>query len=81
MVAFPGPVRTTDTAFTTGIAASIGACYFAIDTAAICNTTVASASASAIGYAVDTPCAYGFRLLSQHPSRTADVRPFSFSFI
>jgi hypothetical protein len=79
MVAYPGPVRTADTAFTTGIAASIGACYFAIDTAAICNTTVASASA--IGYAVDTPCTYGSRLLSQHPSRTADVRPFSFSFI
>jgi hypothetical protein len=55
MVAYPGPVRTADTAFTTGIAASIGACYFAIDTAAICNT--------------------------QHPSRTADVRPFSFSII
>jgi hypothetical protein len=81
MVAYPGPACTTDTTFTTGIAASIGACYFAIDTAAICNTTVASASASAIAYAVDIPCAYGSRLPSQHPSRTADVRPFSISFI
>ncbi len=79
MVAYPGPVCTADATFTTGIAASIGVCYFAIDTVAICNTTVASASA--IGYAVDIPCAYGSRLPSQHPSRTADVRTFSISFI
>ncbi len=73
MVAYPGPACTADTTSTTGIAASIGACYIAIDTAAICNTTVA--------YAVDIPCAYGSRIPTQHPSRTAYVRPFSFSFI
>jgi hypothetical protein len=79
MVAYPGPACTADTTFTTGIAASVGACYIAIDTAAFCNTTVAPASA--IAYAVDIPCTYGSRLPTQHPSRTAYVRPFSISFI